>query len=725
MDNQNSARMQLEQNITNVYKLIAPWWPLKNVIANNPLQGLHDQPFEQALQKGQKLFEYTDIPQELYEINQVTIRWVQMFFDQGQSTLHMPYRDQGLYQSFKKLAVLDSELCKGDSEVVSFLHQLPDDLMQAVEVVLKKLSIKQDQQELFLTAILTTLPGWASYAVYCADWAPGEQGCNKVSKVEYLLVRLILISIRWPEAQQLVDWFEQQQVDQQKISQQLETIKKDEDTYRSDLLQKLSTKIIEKKSEPVDAQFIFCMDVRSEIFRRHLEQQANYETYSMAGFFGLPMSMQNIAKGTEYAACPVLLKPKHHVREHMICSNFECKLYEEKKLSIKYVFDLMYRSLKYTFAAPFVLVEVLGPWALVWMIWQSINPVKAIAYKSHIRRHQSLKKTLWPDLTSISLHDRQQYALQALRLMGMVKNFVKIVVIAGHGRATENNAYASSLDCGACGGYAGLNNAKMLATILNDRKVRKFLAQHEINIPQTTYFVAAEHVTTTDQLELYDDKEFENVDKELLQQLKKDLSSVQERSAVERLQSLQERVQGSATQQVLKKSCSWSQVRPEWGLSNNASFIIGPRTWTKQQDLQGRSFLHSYDWTLDVDGSILESIITAPMVVASWINLQYLFSSLDPVAYGSGSKATQNIVGKIGVMQGNASDLMTGLPMQSVMVSDTESYHEPIRLQVCIYAPKQWVIDIVSKHENIQQLVQNQWLFIQCLDPQNSKMYQI
>ena len=57
--------------------------------------------------------------------------------------------------------------------------------------------------------------------------------------------------------------------------------------------------------------------------------------------------------------------------------------------------------------------------------------------------------------------------------------------------------------------------------------------------------------------------------------------------------------------------------------------------------------------------------MTAPMVVAQWINAQYLFSTLDNVSFGAGSKVTQNITGKLGVMQGNASDLMHGLPQQT------------------------------------------------------------
>ena len=180
-----------------------------------------------------------------------------------------------------------------------------------------------------------------------------------------------------------------------------------------------------------------------------------------------------------------------------------------------------------------------------------------------------------------------------------------------------------------------------------------------------------------------------------------------------------------STSYVEKRSVNWAETRHEWGLARNASFIVAKRDLTKNIDLDGRSFLHSYDWRIDEDGSALNLILTAPMVVAQWINSQYLFSTINNVAYGSGSKITQNIVGKIGVMQGNGSDLMHGLPLQSVFSSDLESYHQPLRLTTFVHAPTKLIDQAIHKNEILQKLFGNRWVHIFCLDPISNKIYSL
>ncbi|WP_237213903.1 putative inorganic carbon transporter subunit DabA, partial [Falsiroseomonas oryziterrae] len=174
---------------------------------------------------------------------------------------------------------------------------------------------------------------------------------------------------------------------------------------------------------------------------------------------------------------------------------------------------------------------------------------------------------------------------------------------------------------------------------------------------------------------------------------------------------------GDAVAGAAERAADWAQPRVEWALARNAAFIIADRGFTRHLDLEGRCFLHSYDWQADAEGAALEVILTAPMVVAEWINTQYYFSTVDNAVFGAGSKVTHNVVGGFGVMQGNASDLMTGLPAQSVQSADGVPYHEPLRLMTVVRAPRARVEALIAKHRILQTLFNNGWVALLVADP--------
>ena len=292
------------------------------------------------------------------------------------------------------------------------------------------------------------------------------------------------------------------------------------------------------------------------------------------------------------------------------------------------------------------------------------------------------------------------------------KQFAPLVVFVGHGSHSANNPFASSLDCGACAASPGRHNARMLAQLANHLEVRNALKEnHNINISEKTVFIGAEHNTTTDEIVLFDSALPDSHIEQLLN-LKRDLGKAQETATKERVG-----ITKNSISAVHKKANNWAETRPEWGLAKNAGFIVGPRSLTKNMNLQGRCFLHSYNWELDKNGKALEGIMQGPMVVTQWINNHYYFSTVDNATFGAGSKISHNITGKFGVVQGNGGDLKIGLPLQSVNESDETLYHQPLRLSVLIQAPKENVREILLKNENLKTLLDNEWIYLLIMDP--------
>lgn len=699
---------KLEEAIATSWSAIAPWWPLSNLIAVNPLAGWENLEIEEALERGQAFFQQKELPKPMLAINRHSIKWLQAFYDEGQATIHLPFRESGLFQATRQLLPFDRSLSVDEEFKENWLQQLSTNPKKAIAQCLQFLEIPGTQHTIFLTLLLTTMPGWAAHIQYRCR----QEKMNKKNpgipdqQTEYLAFRLVLTCLLWPQAAKLLRWHAAA-MERANSRPVITRMQQDEKDFQEKLLSGLSADI--QTSPPAPAvQMAFCIDVRSEPFRRALEQQGCYETFGIAGFFGIPVTIHNQVSGEQYDSCPVLLEPSLRLSEQPVSNHDRCRRRHDRRNQVKSV----YLSMKHSFSAPFALVETLGLVSGMWMAARTLFP----RFMGVIRKSLSPGIAFKPSIQHISPEQQSEYAEGLLRMMGLTKNFAPLVVLCGHGSETQNNAFATSLDCGACGGHHGGPNARIMAAILNQKIVREILQQKGIDIPNSTHFLAAQHNTTTDEVTLF------NVDapRELAQPIaafKKDLEKARIQNNYWRMTAANAVcAPENLTRQTVVRATDWAQVRPEWGLARNAAFIVGHRSVTRNVNLEGRCFLHSYDWKQDPDGTILTTILTAPMVVAQWINSQYLFSTLDNVAFGSGSKITCNITGKMGVMQGNASDLMHGLPLQSVYETDHNAYHQPIRLLTVVYAPRKRISNIIRQHEILRTLFGNGWVNLVCHD---------
>ncbi len=479
---------------------------------------------------------------------------------------------------------------------------------------------------------------------------------------------------------------------------------------------------------PPTVQAIFCIDVRSEVFRRALEcSSPTIQTRGFAGFFGLFISYSPTGTAMTRPQLPGLLAPSRCVTDEWDAGDKCDSISLGQAIAQRRKQGLQWRSTWQTFrstaSSGFSFVETRGMLYAGKLLKNTLPSYHAPQTVEQTGLSGDEVKASRPRLQNLAgatpqaeLQSRCDMAAGILGAMGMTKDFARIVLLAGHGSQTANNPHAAGLDCGACGGQTGEVNARALAALLNDAAVRRALLAKSISIPDSTWFLGGLHNTTTDEMTLYDTDLLPASHHTDLQQLTIILRLAGQRARAERAPALGLATLACDAVQLEKsmkaRANDWAQVRPEWGLANNAAFIVAPRSRSQHLMLAGRAFLHDYDHAQDPTLGVLELIMTAPMVVTNWINMQYYASVVDNVKYGSGNKVLHNVVGgRLGVFEGNGGDLRIGLPMQSLH-DGTDWQHTPLRLSVFIEAPQAAIASIIAKHAVVRQLVENQWLHL-------------
>ena len=439
------------------------------------------------------------------ELNCEIIKWCKLFLDESQAVWSMPNREEGFYKAWRRLVHYDQAL---NHNVRKQLKNVPEDAEHALMEALLALEIPYSEIKEYLEAHLLALPGWAGMMLWRSQQSIRENSLL----TEYLAVRIsmeyALIKSHLPLPKQRmedkvflepliaswVNWgdlpikawsqFSPSEIKARlTLAYRFDSILRNrlwleawEKTYENQLRNMIISKqnTVAENVKPALAQFVFCIDVRSEPFRRQLEQAGPFETFGTAGFFGLPIETCELGSNHSHDSLPVMFKPKFKVKESL--PKFELKEFQQRRQasnSLSYTF----KTMKHNLFASMLLPEVSGPWLSLQTLARSFIP-RSAGYTLRKMKEKWLRKpstelSLDHEYTSdselpigFSEEEKVYYARQALQMMGLTENFAPLVVICGHGSHSTNNPYASSLDCGACGGASSGFNARVLGNLM-------------------------------------------------------------------------------------------------------------------------------------------------------------------------------------------------------------------------------------------------------------------
>lgn len=788
----------LDKQIETACARIAPLWPLKHFVAVNPFLGLSDKPFQDAsdtlarilghgiymsrdyyagqlasaritdedLQAAIELYQSeldvagikrilaTKAPQPrmgMAPVSQILEQvegglWSSFvterislhcaaYFDLGQASVSMPWRDQSLYSSWRKAASIDmSPAMMGLGDFRDAVTRLPGNPRQAIALAVEQLAIPEEAIERYLHASLLSIGGWAAWTRYLR-WQDELGGSQDDSIVDLLAIRVMWDLLLYQQKQSsalTAQWRDMLMASMRPPSAKRQAaaevdrilLAAMENGFQRNVMNSINgaSKTVTTKLERPAVQAAFCIDVRSEVYRRSLETVAPAaQTIGFAGFFGIFIEYVPLGADAGCSHVPIIFNPANRIHEQAKGDKqLNSQLVNKRRERIGLA--KAWKGFKMSASSCFSFVEAAGLLYAPKLLSDSLGWTRPVANPAYQGLDKKMLGQIGPELKGaepgIPETEWIDHAERILRAMNMTENFARLVLLAGHGSTTVNNPHATALDCGACAGQTGEASARVVAAIMNQRLVREGLRDRGIRIPGDTWFVAGLHDTTTDQVKLFDTGEVPAELQADLEQLQQWLEQATDLTCLQRAALMDS--DGASDMDIAadirRRASDWSQVRPEWALANNGAFIAAPRSRTRGVNLDGRAFLHEYDWKNDEGFKILELIMTAPMVVANWINMQYYGSVVDNTAFGSGNKVLHNIVGgAIGVLEGNGGDLRVGLPMQSLH-NGKEWMHEPLRLSVFIEAPADAIDDIISRHDMVRQLVDNNWLHIFRID---------
>ena len=465
-------------------------------------------------------------------------------------------------------------------------------------------------------------------------------------------------------------------------------------------------------------QAMFCIDDRECSLRRYLEEaDIRCQTFGTPGFFGVEFYFRPQDGKFLTKLCPAPVTPKYVIAE--------------QNSTVRRDTDPHFRKGTHGLFRGWLISQTLGFWSAVKLFLNVFRPTMSPATASSFR-HMDKKAALTIEHTDPSqtynglqmgfTKEEMVTRVEALlRSIGLVRDFASLVYVMGHGSSSVNNPHYAAYDCGACSGRAGSVNARVVCAMANDPEVRERLRRNGIDIPEATRFVGGLHDTTRDEMVFFDEHLLTPEQAEEHRRHEKVFSRALDLNAKERSRRFESvnthRKASSIHRDILVRSVSLFEPRPELNHATNALCIVGRRSMTDGLFLDRRSFMNSFDYRVDPEGKYLFNILKAAAPVCGGINLEYFFSRTDNQKLGAGTKLPHNVMGLFAVANGTDGDLRPGLPGQMIEV------HDPVRLMIIVEHFPEVILNTIQKSAETYEWFINEWVHLVAVHPENRSLF--
>ena len=384
-------------------------------------------------------------------VNERIGHWASSYFDQGQA-LWSAGPSGGAYAAWRVIATHDlSPEVAGLTGFARHMAQMPVSAEDAIVEGAVSLGLSQDALESYFHRLLSTLGGWAQLARYRL-WQAELNGGHDASVIDLLAIRMAweVALLRKFGAQLASRW-------QMALCAYAAPVSATSGDLVDSLLQEAAECAAQRRLGALLAdasparppagraqlQMAFCIDVRSEVFRRALESlDPGIQTLGFAGFFGLGIGHRRFASDVVEARLPVLLAPAVFTRSGEATPALTAA---DLRARIKARTKRAWGRFKLAVISSFAFVEATGP----------VYVAKLLRDGLALTRHRASNDPPPHPASSLDLETRLTMATRVLKAMSLTTGFARLVILAGHGANVVNNPHASALHCGACGGYSG------------------------------------------------------------------------------------------------------------------------------------------------------------------------------------------------------------------------------------------------------------------------------